>query len=163
MRIRRATPSDIPAMVQLERENLISINWSHQHYANLLEPAASELSENFFIVLEDAAESKGESLVALRLPIAGYLAAQGVDGEWDLQYIIVAKEWQRRGFATMLLNGLMAHVRSKNGRRICLEVRASNQSALALYRKHGFEEVGVRKGYYANPPDDAILCRLSLS
>lgn len=162
MRIRRATSSDIPAMVQLERENPISTNWSRQHYESLLEPAASELSENFFIVLEDP-ESKGESLPSPALPITGYLAAQSVAGEWDLQYIIVANPWQRRGFAIMLLNELIAHVRSKNGSRICLEVRASNQNARALYRKLGFEEAGMRKGYYANPPDDAILCRLSLS
>ena len=59
-----------------------------------------------------------------------------------------------------LLNELIAHARAKNGSGIFLEVRESNQSARGLYRKMGFEETGRRKGYYANPAEDAILGRL---
>ena len=64
-------------MVQLERENLISINWSHQHYANLLEPAASELSENFFIVLLGICCGSIVALVA-NISLMHYLALKSL-------------------------------------------------------------------------------------
>jgi [ribosomal protein S18]-alanine N-acetyltransferase len=54
------------------------------------------------------------------------------------------------------------HARAQRGSGIFLEVRESNQSARALYRKVGFKETGLRRSYYADPTEDAILCRLSL-
>jgi ribosomal-protein-alanine acetyltransferase len=160
VRVRRADAADIPVMMELERENPTSANWPHEHYESLLKPAASGLSENFFIVLEDPSGSKSESLLSPNLPIAGYLAAQGVAGEWDLQYIIVAKRHQGKSLATMLLNELVAHVRSKNGSRIYLEVRISNQAAQALYRKFGFEVMRIRENYYPAPQQEDAICLL---
>jgi ribosomal-protein-alanine N-acetyltransferase len=95
--------------------------------------------------------------------MVAYVAANCVDGDWDLQYIVVAKKFRRRRLATLLLNELIAHARSMNGKRIFLEVRESNQSARALYRKAGFRETGTRKGYYACPAEDAILYGRGLS
>jgi len=94
--------------------------------------------------------------------ILAFLIAHRIDIEWELENIVVAGTARRRGLGTLLLRELIAHARIENANGIFLEVRESNQSARALYRKLGFEEVGSRKGYYANPPDDAILCRLSL-
>ena len=94
--------------------------------------------------------------------MVAYLAAHCVAGDWELQYIVVAKESRRRGVGTNLLNEFIAHVRAKGGGAISLEVRESNQSARALYRKLGFEETGLRKSYYSNPAEDAILCLLRL-
>jgi len=60
-----------------------------------------------------------------------------------------------------LLGEFIAHARAENGSGIFLEVRESNQSAHTLYQRAGFGQTGLRKGYYANPPEDAILYRLS--
>ncbi len=95
-------------------------------------------------------------------PIVAYLAAHCVDREWELQYIVVSRKFRRRSLATLLLNELVEHARSRNADAIFLEVRESNQAARALYCKVGFTETGLRKSYYSNPAEDAILCRLSL-
>jgi ribosomal-protein-alanine acetyltransferase len=95
--------------------------------------------------------------------IIAFLIAHRIDAEWELENIVVAETARRRGLGTLLLRELITHARTENVSGIFLEVRESNQTARALYRKLGFKEVGLRKGYYANPPNDAILCRLSLS
>jgi ribosomal-protein-alanine acetyltransferase len=172
VRLRLATLSDLPAMVEIERENPTTASWSHEHYKSLLRPAVNELSENFFIVLEallESSESKSDPQPAPTPSIAGYLAAQAVDNVWDLQYIVIAKKFRRRGLATTLLNELIAHVRNKNVpnkncSQIFLEVRASNQAAQALYSKLGFKVIGTRKNYYPAPQqEDAIRFVLAIS
>jgi [ribosomal protein S18]-alanine N-acetyltransferase len=162
VRIRRATAADIPLMVELERENPTSVNWSHEHYKSLFRTTAPELSRYFVQVAEDPSESKSLTVSATASPIVGYLAAHCVDSDWELQYVVVAKQFRRRGVGTSLVNEFICHVRATGGSRIFLEVRESNQSARRLYNTLGFEEAGLRKSYYANPPEDAILCRLRL-
>ncbi len=162
MRIRRATPSDIPAMVELERQSRTSANWSHEHYQSLFRTTPRELSENFVVVVEDPSESKSLTVSAPPFPIVAYLAARRVDSDWEVQYIVVAKEFRRRGVGTRLLNEFISYVRTTGGTRIFLEVRESNQGARRLYTAFAFEELGLRKSYYANPAEDAILYGLSL-
>jgi len=162
VRIRRATSTDIPAMVELERESSTSAHWSHEHYEKLLRTATPELTENFVVVVEDPSQSKSLTLSVPAFPIVAYLAAHRVESDWEVQYIVVAKEFRRRGVGTRLLHEFISYVRSTGGRRIFLEVRESNQGARRLYTAFGFEEMGLRKSYYANPAEDAILYGLSL-
>jgi ribosomal-protein-alanine N-acetyltransferase len=162
MRVRRATPTDIPAMMDLERENPISANWSHEHYESLFRPTAPESSKYFVLVVEDPSESRSASITAPTSPIVAYLAAHYVDSDWELLYIVVAKDSRRRGVGTYLMNEFVSHARATHGNWIFLEVRESNQSARRLYSTLGFEETGLRESYYSNPPDNAILCRLRL-
>jgi ribosomal-protein-alanine acetyltransferase len=149
-------------MLELERENPISANWSHEHYKALLGTTAPELSKYFVLVTEDPSQPSSATVPAPASPIVAYLAAHCVDRDWELQYIVVAKKSRRRNLATLLLNQLIEHARSNNAEAIFLEVRESNQGARALYRKAGFTEKGLRKGYYSTPPEDAILCHLRL-
>jgi ribosomal-protein-alanine acetyltransferase len=149
VRIRRATSNDIDAMIELQRES--SLNWSQEHFESLFRTTAPDSSRYFVLVAEDSSGS-----------IVAYLAAHRVDSDWELQYIVVAKESRRGGIAKRLLGELVEHVRSTRGREIFLEVRESNHNARSLYRKTGFEETGLRRGYYSNPPEDAILCSLRL-
>jgi ribosomal-protein-alanine N-acetyltransferase len=162
LRVRPANRNDIQTMTELERESPTSANWSHEHFESLFRTTAPELSEYFVLVAEDLSESRGAaaSVSAPASPIVAYLAAHCVDGDWELQYIVVGKESRRCGVGTYLLNELISHVRATGGSRIFLEVRESNQHARALYRRAGFEETGLRKSYYSGPPEDAILCRL---
>ena len=162
MRIRRATPSDIPAMVELERESRTSANWSHEHYESLFRTTPRELSENFVVVVEDSSELQSLTVSTPPFPIVAYLAARRVDSDWEVQYIVVAKEFRHRGVGTGLLCEFISHARATGGSRVFLEVRESNRSARRLYSRLGFEEMGLRKSYYANPAEDAILYRLSL-
>lgn len=165
--MRRATRTDIPAMLELHREASTSA-WSPEHYESLFRTDAPELSSYFVLVVEDPSESKSvfEAAVpspAVPSPIVAHLVAHCVDSEWQLQYIVVAKKFQRRGVGIFLLKEFISFVRATAGRRVFLEVRESNQSARRLYHILGFKETGLRKRYYPNPPEDAILYQLSLS
>lgn len=149
-------------MAELERENPTSANWSHEHFESLFRTTAPEPSGYFVLVVEDPSELESVADSAPDSPMVAYLAAHCAAGDWELQYIVVAREFQRRGVGTNLLNEFISHVRATGGSGIFLEVRESNQSARALYRKLGFAETGLRKSYYSNPPEDAILCSLRL-
>ena len=78
--------------------------------------------------------------------------------------LTVAPEWRRRGIATELLRHAAHTARYHRAEVLFLEVRPSNQGALALYRQMGFSELGVRRRYYPAPDgrEDAIVMRLTL-
>ena len=160
--MRRATRTDIPAMLELHRGGSTSA-WSPEHYENLFRTDAPELSCYYVLVIEEPCESSGVTESAPTSPIVAHLVAHGVGSEWQLQYIVVSQKSRRRGLATLLLNEFIEHARRENAPAIFLEVRESNQSARALYCNAGFQETGVRKGYYPSPPEDAIVYRLALS
>jgi ribosomal-protein-alanine N-acetyltransferase len=147
--------------LELERENPTSVNWSHAHYESLFK--ASELSRYLVLVAEDSSESKSAAESTPTSAILAYLAAHSVETDWELQYIVVAKDSRRRGVGSCLLGEFISRVRAAGGRRIFLEVRESNHAAQQLYSTLGFQREGLRKSYYSNPPEDAILYQLSLS
>ena len=78
--------------------------------------------------------------------------------------LTVAPEWRRRGIATELLLHAAYTARCHRAEALFLEVRPSNQGALALYRQMGFSELGVRRRYYpaVDGREDAIVMRLAL-
>lgn len=94
--------------------------------------------------------------------VIAYLVAMcGVD-EMHLLNITVAPECQGRGHATALLDALMAECRRLALAQVWLEVRRSNAHALGIYRRRGFVEVGLRRGYYPAPAgrrEDAVVMR----
>ena len=149
--VRQANGADIPAIMNLDRQSSSAAHWSQQQYEGLfLTPGSQSRFERFALVVED--DSK--ALIA-------FLVARRVEAEWELENIVVAETARRGGVGTRLLRELIAHARA-GGSGIFLEVRGSNQSARALYGKLGFAETGLRKSYYSDPPEDAILCQLSL-
>ena len=150
-------------MMDLEQQSPAAAHWSRQAYEGLLATARDQQrSERSAWVVEDATGVPRESASSEAHGVFAFLVAHRVDADWELENIVVAGAARRRGVGARLLGEFVAHVRSERGSGIFLEVRESNQSARALYRKLGFEEAGVRKSYYSNPPEDAILCRLSL-
>ena len=76
--------------------------------------------------------------------------------------IAVLPAWRRKGWGEALLRYLIDYAREEKLSFLTLEVRRSNLPAQALYRKLGFEVVGVRQHYYARPREDAILMTLFL-
>ena len=87
--------------------------------------------------------------------IAGYLVAWRIEDELHIANLAVHPAWRRRGIAETLLRRIL---QAESGVSwIGLEVRASNDSARSLYRKLGFHDSGVRKGYYADEGEDAVL------
>ncbi len=94
--------------------------------------------------------------------VLGYVGLQTVLDEGYITNIAVAPAYRRRGVADALLEALCRSEQEKLA-FLTLEVRASNEAAIALYRKHGFVPVGRRRDYYDHPKEDAILMTLGFS
>lgn len=95
--------------------------------------------------------------------IIGYIMFWLIRDEAQVNNVAVHPEWRGRGVGERLMRFALDKVRGLGGSFITLEVRRSNSSAVALYEKLGFTLMGVRKGYYQNPADDALVLGLDLS
>ena len=91
--------------------------------------------------------------------VAGYIGSQSVLGEADMMNLAVSSEYRRAGVAVQLVDRLIDALRSRGVHCLTLEVRASNEAAIALYTKLGFIQVGRRPKYYSNPKEDALIFR----
>lgn len=139
LNIRRARLYDVPALARIERVSFVS-PWS-----------AEEITRD--IVSNDrayvaVAEINGEPV--------GYADMWIVAGEAQLFNIVVDPAYRGKEIALRLL-AHMFKVASVTCNVITLEVRRSNVPAINLYLKSGFRQVGVRKGYYSDNGEDAVL------
>ena len=91
--------------------------------------------------------------------VAGYVGSQTVLDESDMMNIAVDPQYRRQGIAQALVEELVKCLARKGSRCLTLEVRTSNAGAIALYGKLGFVQVGLRKNYYRNPREDAMILR----
>lgn len=131
--------SHIPQIAALERE-CFSTPWSEAMLTEVLFDAQAS-----FIVAES--EDGG---------VLGYAGLQVVLDEGYIDNIAVDPNARRHGVADELLD-VFCRFGEANLAFLTLEVRESNAPAIALYRKHGFEEAGRRKGYYTKPTEDAVI------
>ena len=92
--------------------------------------------------------------------VVGYVGSQTVIDESDMMNIAVHPDYRRRGIAEKLIHALVSALGEKGSHGLTLEVRASNEVAISLYKKYGFEKVGLRPAYYRNPVENAILMDL---
>lgn len=140
--VRLATENDILDIVAIEKR-CFADPWSENAFR-------SSLKENTDIFL---LEADGR--------IAGFAVFDRTLGtEAELHNIAVEPELRGRGLSRLLMDALIDSAKRNGVCRIMLEVRASNEAAIALYTKYGFEMVGVRPGYYRNPTENAILMDL---
>ena len=108
--------------------------------------------------LGEIANPNGVFLVAcLGAEVLGFVLMWHIVNEGHILNIAVKPEYRRRGVADALINGLEAAAIAKEIIALTLEVRLSNISARKLYEKHGFLDGGLRKNYYSNPTEDAII------
>ena len=89
--------------------------------------------------------------------IAGYAGAYIAAEVAEINNIAVFPDHRRQGVGSALIDALEDECRSRGVKKLSLDVRASNEAALALYNKKGFCRVGSRRGYYAAPKEDAVL------
>jgi ribosomal-protein-alanine N-acetyltransferase len=140
-RRRAMTVADITPVMRLEAQ-AYSHPWTHGNFVDSL--AAGHLAE----VLESDA-------------VIGYFVAMvGVD-ELHLLNLTVAPAWQGHGHGSALLEAVLVQARALHLPTVWLEVRASNERARALYARRGFDEVGLRRGYYPaqRGREDAVVMR----
>ena len=141
MPIRAAALNDVPVILALEQQTPGAAHWTAEQYHKL--------------------ESSGIVLVAEEADkLCGFLCAHAVAGEWEIENVVVAAEFLRRGIGSELVRELIQRAQSEAASAILLEVRESNLPARGLYEKHGLRKVGRRRAYYRDPVEDAILCAL---
>jgi len=141
--IRTATLNDVPAILAIERQTVNAAHWSPEQYSKLVDSGGG-------VVL--VAEETGK--------LCGFVCANAVAGEWEIENVVVAAEFFRRGVASELMRELIQRARRHAAAVIRLEVRESNLAARGLYAKHGFREAGRRRGYYNSPAEDAVVYTL---
>lgn len=94
--------------------------------------------------------------------VIGYVGSQSVPPEADVMNLAVAPEYRRQGIGRQLMQALTEFLHTQGIESLFLEVRASNDPAIALYSEFGFVQVGRRKKYYVNPTEDALILRKEL-
>ncbi len=138
--IRFACPADLPRLVEMENA-IFTAPWSPTAIAAELIVDPGRLA----LVAEI-----GDEVVA-------YAFVWRVVDEIHLVSLAVDDRHRRQGIADRLLRTLLRHEFARHTRAMTLEVRASNEAALSLYRRHGFAEVAIRRGYYPDNREDAVV------
>jgi N6-L-threonylcarbamoyladenine synthase len=148
--LRRATPADVDKIMLLETSIFENDAWS-------TEMMARDVADPGCYYLVAFPPDSPEHIVAY----AGLQAALR-SPESDIQTIAVAEEARGRGLGRVLMLSLITEARKRGARETFLEVRADNPGAQHLYRSLGFEDLGVRRGYYQPDNVDAIVMRLPI-
>lgn len=165
MEVELATENDIPALIALARHSGAATHWSEHQFEQIFrrqqDRAFSRLA--FVIRLPEERDAARDTLNPGPSRLGGFLIARRLDREWELENIVVAESLRRNRLGELLLNRLLAHAQAEQGISVYLEVRETNLAAQALYRKLRFQQIGRRPEYYANPAEDAVLFRYSLT
>lgn len=144
--IRTVSESDLPAMLALE-QRAYPYPWTEDVFRTCFKAAYSGLSLRL-----------GERLI-------GYAWLSVAAGEAHVLNLTVDPDWRNQGHGWRLLRRLMDLARWHRVETVFLEVRVGNASALTLYRRYGFEEIGRRKGYYpaaGGGREDALVMRYTM-
>ena len=134
-----AAPCHLETLEELEKQ-CFSLPWTREMLQSQLPDGMHE-----FLV----AEENGTVL--------GYVGMMFVLDEGYISNVAVAPQQRRRGIGDALILELLRRCEAHELAFVTLEVREHNEPAIALYRKHGFEPVGLRKNYYEAPVENAIL------
>ena len=89
--------------------------------------------------------------------VCGYVGSQTVLDETDMMNIAVRPDCRRQGIAAALIEELVSRLKEQGSHILRLEVRESNTPAIALYDSLGFTQLGLRKNYYRNPKENALI------
>jgi ribosomal-protein-alanine N-acetyltransferase len=144
--IRRAEERDVAALQHLQAATPGMPEWTPVHWLGLL-------SGDAIVVIAEADGEVAGYAVASLLRIPGEVVA-------ELEAIVVAPSHRRNGVGNGLLRYLLAEAQAAGAIRLMLEVRTGNGAARALYRGLGFQEEGLRRRYYRDPVEDAVLMSL---
>jgi ribosomal-protein-alanine N-acetyltransferase len=140
--LRRLTLVDLAAIERIERRSYPT-PWSRSMFAG-------ELAKSSSICLGAVDTDAAEILV-------GYLIISRYADAWHVMNVAVHEDYRGHGIATRLLNELFELTAGDDRRGYTLEVRVSNHGAIRLYEKLGFVARGVRRGYYTDNREDALI------
>ena len=139
------TRGHIESVVNIERESFAD-PWSVAIFENLFQNPLAV----YFTALDGA-------------QVVGYAGMYVIFDEGQIQNIAVTAEYRRHGVGSKLLSHMLDYGTTRDISVYTLEVRVSNLSAIALYKKFGFIQTGVRKNYYRRPVEDALLLERNMT
>jgi [ribosomal protein S18]-alanine N-acetyltransferase len=140
LELRRLELADLDAIERIEQVSYPT-PWSRSMFATeLAKPSSLSLG---------AVDESGT--------LIGYLVLSRYVDAWHVMNVAVAPESRRQGVATALLRRLLDETRHDAQRGYTLEVRVSNVGAISLYERFGFKPKGVRRGYYTDNREDALI------
>jgi ribosomal-protein-alanine N-acetyltransferase len=142
--IRKLAASDVPAVLAILRESPRAAAWSSESLLQLTSGGPTAW------------------IAELHGAVAGFLIARNAADEFEILNMAVSRAHRRSGIASKLLKSALEFSRAAGRAHAYLEVRASNEPAIALYARHGFTECGRRAQYYRDPIEDAVLLSLCL-
>ena len=137
--VHKISENDIEAVAALEAE-IFSDAWSEKSIKETYEQKNATILGAF----------KEDTLI-------GYVIFYYVLDEGEIARIAVSTSHRRQGVADKIFAGLLQFCAEKEIARVLLDVRESNEAAIAFYRKCGFTEDGIRKNFYDNPKENALL------
>ena len=143
MIIRRMTLEDVKKVAQIEME-CFSLPWSEASFEDSL---ARE--DTVFLVCEEE-------------EVVGYIGMYLSFEEGEITNVAVTSSYRKKGCGNLLIEAIKEEARTRDAECILLEVRVSNAPAISLYKKHGFEEIGIRKNFYEHPTEDAIIMKVGI-
>lgn len=130
-------------IIRIERESYPS-PWSE----NLFRSEITSPISSFLVGREVQGEKRS---------VVGYIVFWKVDDEIHLHNIAVRRDMRKKGIASRLLSEAIDRSRREGAQRISLEVRFSNLAAQRMYAKFGFAVKGIRRGYYTDTKEDALI------
>jgi ribosomal-protein-alanine N-acetyltransferase len=148
VQIRPMTVADVTRVLEIAASLPEAPQWLEAAYLTALNPESSPSR----IALVAAEPGQGS--------VQGFTVASLLPPQAELESIAVAAGSQQRGLGRLLFEALVNDLRAAGVLEIILEVRASNRPALAFYRSAGFGQAGLRRAYYIDPIEDALLMRL---
>ena len=139
MWIRPMLVSDMEAIKQLEKD-IFGDAWSENN-------------------IKDSIESKFDYCVVIEegYRVLAYIIFRVNEDEAELFRIATDKQYRGLGCGHKLMNFMISNLRDMKVKKVFLEVRCQNKDAIRLYEDYGFKKLGIRKEYYNNPTDDALL------
>lgn len=139
MILREMLVEDLDQVMEIEKD-LFSVPWTKEGFLTFV------LKDNaMFLVVEDKVE------------IVGYCGLLMVLDEGDITNVAIKRTRQKEGIGGFLMQSLIRLAGERGITTIHLEVRAGNSGAIRLYERSGFTRDGIRKGYYSDPVEDALL------
>ena len=139
MDFRRSVPQDATGIAELEGE-IFSDPWSYRDVQDLICTEGGMC----FTALEDG-------------KVIAYVIGRLIAPEGEIYRVAVAPHKRQRGIGYRLLDYAVKTTKGHGLERLFLEVRSRNIPAIKLYTAYGFKEIGIRKNYYKDPQDDAIV------
>ncbi|KXS42204.1 MAG: ribosomal-protein-alanine N-acetyltransferase [Candidatus Frackibacter sp. T328-2] len=132
--------SDLDQVLVIEKEAFNS-PWSRNAFEKEI---TKNRYANYFVA------KNGEEVI-------GYIGAWIILNESHITTLAISPDYRRQGVAKRLLSNLFGRLREEGVNKVTLEVRVSNQPARKLYTDYGFDEAGIRKNYYQDNQEDAVI------